>query len=205
MKAHFDLILISPEEGPKDEIGIVCQLFSNSLQVFHLRKPLWASAEMERFLQDLPKEFHNRIVLHSHFQLADIFKVKGIHLNENNKKSITQFDKYTIISASFHSLNDLKENRFSYEYIFLSPVFDSISKAGYSSKFDLKLLETELKILRQQNLFLPKVFALGGVNAQNVALVKEAGFSGAALLGAVWQNENPVNAFLEIQSICHGR
>jgi thiamine-phosphate pyrophosphorylase len=48
---------------------------------------------------------------------------------------------------------------------------------------------------------LPKVIALGGINEDNIQLVKQAGFSGAAVLGAIWQADDPVTAFLNINAI----
>lgn len=201
MESDFKLLLISPEQNLKDEIEIVCELFSLGLETYHLRKPDWGVEELQEYLEALPKRFHSRIVLHSHFGLEKVFGVKGIHLNENNKKLIQEYRVHKIISASFHSLEDISGNRFPYEYVFLSPVFDSISKAEHRAKSDLKFLAENLAVIRQQNRALPKVIALGGINAQNITSVKQAGFSGAAVLGAVWQSENPVEAFLEIQTI----
>jgi thiamine-phosphate pyrophosphorylase len=201
MMPSFDLILISAEQDLKDEVKALVQMFNPGLQTYHLRKPHWGIEQMRLFLKDIPNEFQKRIVLHSHFELAKEFEVKGIHLNEENKALPGQFSSYKIISASFHSLKDLKANSFSYEYVFLSPVFDSISKAGYKARFDLKLLQQNLREMKLQNPAMPKVIALGGINAQNILSLQSAGFSGAAVLGAVWLNENPVNAFLEIKTI----
>ena len=200
MARAFDIILISPEQDLDGELQSLIQLFNLGLKIYHLRKSDWGVEEGQRFLLNIPKEFHNRVVLHSHFELAHEFAVKGIHLNESNKKRVAEFGKYQIISASFHSLEDLKDIGYSYPYVFLSPVFDSISKVGYKANFDLSRLAEQLQGIRQQNKSVTKVIALGGINAQNISLLKPAGFSGAALLGAVWQNENPAKAFIQINS-----
>ena len=201
MKSSFDLLLISPEKDIVGEAKTVSKLFSHGLEIFHLRKPHWNVEQAQRYLESIPKEFHNKIVLHSHFQLTDRFGLKGIHLNEENKKLIEQFRSYKIISASFHSLPDLKENNFSYQYVFLSPIYNSISKTGYNSNFDLKLLTEDITKLKRENNSLPSIIALGGIDAGNIMKVKEAGFSGAAFLGAVWESKNPVETFLKIKSI----
>ena len=39
----------------------------------------------------------------------------------------------------FHSLQELEECKEEYEYVFLSPIFDSISKVEYKSKFSHRL------------------------------------------------------------------
>ena len=204
MKTSFELILLSSENDATGEIETITRLFNAGLKTFHVRKPHWGIEQTQLFLETIPKGFHNKIVLHSHIRLANKFQLKGIHLNETNKELIQELRNYKIISASFHSLQDLKENTFPYQYVFLSPIFDSISKAGYNAKFDLKLLAEELELIKRENPSLPKIIALGGIDAGNIMKTTELGFSGAALLGAVWQSENPVEMFLNIQSIISG-
>jgi thiamine-phosphate pyrophosphorylase len=193
----FDLIVISSESDPSGEIEIISCLFKSGLEVFHLRKPDWSKEQVNNLLKKLPAAFHPKIVLHSHFELSETYDVKGIHLNEENKKRREEYSNYKIVSAAFHSLEDLTENVFPYEYVFLSPVFDSISKLGYKGQFDLTAIGEEWK----RNQALPKVIALGGINEDNIQLVKQAGFSGAAVLGAIWQADDPVTAFLNINAI----
>ena len=201
MMALFDLILISPEQDLKDEMAVLVELFHLGLKVYDLRKADWSFEKTQQWVSQIPQDFHNRVVLHNHFDLAKNFGLKGIHLSEKNKLNARQLSNCKIVSASFHSLEDLKANTFPYEYVFLSPIFDSISKAGYKGNFDLKLLGEDLREMKQQDPSLPKVIALGGINAQNILSLKLAGFEGAGLLGSVWQNENPVKAFLEIQNL----
>ena len=193
MEEGFTLLVISSEHDFESEPELVTELFSSGLQIFHLRKPRWTAVDTQNFIQKIPIEFHSRIVTHSHFEISEEFNLKGIHLNEENRKSNRQFGNYEIVSTSFHSLEDLAGNKIPYQYVFLSPVFNSLSKTSYNAAFDLKELKNPLG-LSQQN-----IIALGGVQASNIQPVKDAGFYGAAVLGAVWQNEDPVSAFLEIQ------
>jgi thiamine-phosphate pyrophosphorylase len=200
MKDTFCLILISPETYRADEAAIVSDLFKSGLDIYHLRKPHWTIDETECFLRTLPEELHSRVVLHDCFTLTHKFKVKGIHLNAANRKQKADHDKYKIISTSFHSLHELRENTFQYEYVFLSPIFDSISKPGYGSQFDLQLLAQEMQAMKKANQLLPAVVALGGINEKNISLVKSAGFPGAAMIGAIWLSEDPVKEFQKIKS-----
>ncbi len=64
------------------------------------------------------------------------------------------------------------------DYAFLSPIFDSISKAGYNSHFE----EQVLRKYADQGL-LDNVVALGGIDGENVVKVRDLGFAGAAFLG----------------------
>lgn len=200
MGPAFKLILISPEAEKRDEVKVLTRLFNHGLEVFHLRRPLWSMVQTRDYLQSVPSTFHDKITLHSHFALAGEFKIRGIHLNENNKKLISQFDSYRIISASFHSPEDIEENNYPYQYIFLSPIFNSISKPGHNSGFDLRILAEKMEALKHKRQTLPMIIALGGVSAENMHKVKMANFSGAAVSGAVWESGNPEKAFLDIQS-----
>jgi thiamine-phosphate pyrophosphorylase len=89
----------------------------------------------------------------------------------------------------FHSLEELETCNEHYDYAFLSPVFDSISKEGYKGKFDLHELKISLAKRKE------RVIALGGIDEDKIALIKEAHFAGIALVGAVWQNERPIDKF----------
>jgi thiamine-phosphate pyrophosphorylase len=200
MKKPFDLILISSENDRQDEAKAVSKLFKLGLKKFHLRKPHWSEGQLNIFLEEVPNEYHGRVIIHSHFSLSEKFRLKGIHLNEANRKLIAEWKQYKIISASFHSLQALQENTFPYQYIFLSPVFDSISKPNHSAGFDLTSLQAELDILRNKKSSL-KIIALGGIDEKNILVAKDIGFNGAALLGTVWQANDPVKAFLEIHSL----
>ena len=52
-----------------------------------------------------------------------------------------------------------------------------------------------------QRLARDRRLALGGIEADKLAAVREAGFAGAAVLGAVWQSPDPVAAFRQLQAL----
>jgi thiamine-phosphate pyrophosphorylase len=200
----FSCIIITPPEKIKNEIRIVTELFENGLQHFHLRKPGYTSAELKAYIEKIPIRYHKYIVIHSHYKLIKEYGIKGIHLTEKAKKtsSVIAFIKglkNKDISASFHSLDELKRSRKKYDSVFLSPVFESISKKGLSSGFTQELLKREIPILTKKN----KLIALGGVHDKNVGRAKELGFDGIAVLGYIWESREPVVRFLRLQKALH--
>jgi len=200
MSSSFQLIVISSPVEIDNEAAIVSQLFELGLTNFHLRKPLWTESTLTKFIEAIPTIFHSKIVLHTHFQLAEKLNLKGIHLSEESRHSMNVYEKYKIISTSFHTIEDVKKNNYPFEYVFLSPIFDSISKTNYKGKFDLKILEEQIisiAILKGKRFDL---IALGGISSENIETTVQMGFSGAALLGAIWESQHPVNEFLAIQS-----
>ena len=201
----FKLIIISLSELLPDEQTLLTELFNNGLQLFHLRKPDFSEEQIEQYIQQIPRNFHSRIVIHSHYGLALKYNLKGIHLTEKTRNNssiglILKKLKDKSISASFHNLQDLQSHRRKYDYVFLSPLFDSISKKNYQSNFDLKDVEDILNFLQKRKKYIPQVIALGGINVNNFYQIKQAGFAGAAVLGAIWESKDPVQAFHKLKS-----
>lgn len=201
----FEIIIISPPDQEESEKGVLLDLFKSGLNTFHLRKPHWPSDALEAYIHSIPEIYHARLVIHSHYALAAKYKLKGIHLTESSKKdqaAIAQLKSWQglRLSASFHSLEELNRHRRKYAYVWLSPIFDSISKADYKSRFDLKMIEQRLQLWHTRKSYVPQVVALGGINADNIGQIQQTGFAGAALLGSIWQSQNPVQEWLKLQS-----
>ena len=68
-----------------------------------------------------------------------------------------------------------------YDYVFLSPIFDSISKVGYNSAFT----EDMLRDASVKGIIDEKVVALGGVTFEKISYLKELNFGGAAMMGVL--------------------
>jgi thiamine-phosphate pyrophosphorylase len=161
---------------------------------------------MKDYLSRIPEEFHNRIVIHSHPKLALKFNLKGIHLTSKIRKSKFKFwyvkrfvvakKKQLTVSTSLHHLTHLDSYDPLFNYVFLSPIFDSISKKDYQSGFNEFTLKKGLERTKYS------VYALGGVELANIQKVKEYGFAGVALVGSIWTAADPVQAFKEIKEKC---
>lgn len=192
------IIVISNPVKINDEINILISLFKHGLKLLHLRKPDFTKEEYQNIIKSIPKEYHNNIVIHSHYELTNVFNLKGIHLPEYTRTNFNTenlneiFSKYNVISSSFHNLNDLSNINNDYEYVFLSPIFNSISKNNYNTTFKINDISSALK--KSQN----KIIALGGINLNNAKQAINMGFSGIALHGTIWSSKNPINSFIEI-------
>jgi thiamine-phosphate pyrophosphorylase len=174
------LILITPPTYFIEENKIITDLFEEGLDILHLRKPDTPPMYAERLLTLIPEQYHKRIVVHDHFYLKEEFHLKGIHINHRNPDIPKNYKGH--ISRSFHSLEEVKGHKKNYDYVFLSPVFDSISKLNYNSTYS----NTELQKAHKAGVIDKKVIALGGIDTNNIKQVKKLGFGGAAILGALW-------------------
>ena len=174
------LILITPPTYFVEEDKIITALFEEGLDLLHLRKPDTAPIYAERLLTLIPEQYHKRIVVHGHFYLKDEFKLKGVHLNSRNPHLPGNYKGH--ISRSCHSLEEVKEHKKNCDYVFLSPVFDSISKKDYHANYTPE----EIRKAHKSGIIDKKVIALGGIDADNIRQVKSYGFGGAAIMGALW-------------------
>ena len=113
-------------------------MFENGLTCFHLRKPKLRLKELDKYILAIPKEYRNRIVLHTHYELASLHGLKGVHHSRAYRKNRFSYSikigiskiirNKLLYTRSYHSMIDVKKSLNIYDYIFLSPVFDSISK-----------------------------------------------------------------------------
>ncbi len=200
----MQLILLTPDNKMENEIACINQLFHQGLMRLHLRKYQIAEEETRDYMHQIDSTYHSRIVIHSHFHLFQELGLGGIHLNShtrNDEKAMELINDIhpRYISTSFHSWQEIEENEVDYSYVFISPVFDSISKQGYMAGIDLDELTRVKNNIASQNRYCPSIIGLGGVGADNIKVLQEKGFNGGALLGAVWNTSDPVSAIKKVQ------
>ncbi len=191
-----ELIVITHPEMLPGEAGIINRLFGHGLARLHIRKPGASEAQLRALLEQLDRQYSNRIALHQHHKLAAAFGITGLHFPESDR--LAQSGKHWkklqsegfVISTSLHAAADVENLSDCFDYVFLGPVFDSISKKGYRGRMaaDFRL---------EKHHYAGKVIALGGIEADNLPSVFKMGFDGAALLGSIWQD--PENALTRLQ------
>lgn len=195
-------VVITTEHFFEGEAVALNALFERGMEILHLRKPASTETELKHLIEQIDKRFHERMVLHDHFPLIHTFRLKGIHLNRRNMKKPAHVS--CSVSRSCHSIREL-ENTTGYDYVFLSPVFDSISKAGYTCAFTPE----DLLNAKSAGLINKQVVALGGIDAENISVAHKYGFESVAVIGALWGNfpgDKDENALFErfdrLQTAC---
>ena len=207
----MQILVISSKEKYRSEVPNVIRLFAAGLEIFHLRKPRFSLKGMEDYLDQIPTKYHNRIVVHSFHELAKTYDLRGIHLTKRHKKTrfstawrcfLLKLKKPRLtISTSCHDLTKLDDYSSKYDYVMLSPVYDSISKTGRQAAYAYGTIKKTIKEIGRNN-----IYALGGVNASKIEDTELLGFGGVALLGSVWHsNKNPVDVYNESVDVMIGR
>ena len=197
------LILFSSADKSISEAKIVAEMFEHGLEFFHLRKTGFNQNEICAYLDIIPKKYHNKIVLHSNHHLKKIYKIGGLHVSRTQRKkkytSRWKFWKFKFMNSGLYltrthsKLSTLSEDKKTYNYVFLSPIYDSISKIGHSGNFGNRSIEKYIKMAKSP------VVALGGIDVSKFEECNELGFYGVGILGCIWNNEDlePLEAYLE--------
>lgn len=186
-------IAITTPKVVVEDVYLIQRLLDGGIDIIHLRKPEADIRECRKLLKKLTKEERAKIVIHDFPELYDEFSLKGIHVNKN----VTSLpNDYTgIRTRSCHSFEEVERHKSEYDYLFLSPIFNSISKAGYEAAFSRE----ELIKASKDCIIDDKVIALGGVTFDKIPYLKMLNFGGVAMIGGIY-NINALNCLKEIDS-----
>ena len=161
------------------EAQFLHRLFAHGVDIVHLRKPGATADDCARLLDGLSADDRRRIVIHDFFELAQPYGLRGIHLNAHRSTVPGGWQGH--VSRSCHSLEEVRQYKDACNYVFLSPIFDSVSKQGYASAFT----DNALKQASSDGIIDNRVVALGGVTPEKINYLRQLNFGGAAMLGCV--------------------
>ena len=178
------ILVITDVPFTATEPAAIRQLLDEGVERVHLRKPDASEEALRRLIEALPAECYPRLTLQDRLPLAVEYGLGGAHLNRRNAAVPAGFRG--LVSRSCHTLDEVAAHP-ACDYLFLSPLFDSISKSGYRAAFT----DGELRDAAVRGLLGERVVALGGIRPELLPRVRELGFGGAALLGAVWRDASP--------------
>ena len=175
------IIVITDTSFAASEAESIRILLSEGVDRVHLRKPQSAEADMRRLIEALPPELYPRLTLQDHLHLAGEYGIGGVHLNARNPEIPAGFGG--LISRSCHSFGEIASHP-TEDYLFLSPIFDSISKTGYRAGY----APDELRKAFAQGIINPRVAALGGIRPEHLDSGERpfSGTSGRALHPKNW-------------------
>jgi thiamine-phosphate pyrophosphorylase len=162
------------------------------LERYHVRKPSWGAAQLEDWLLGLPAAWRGALVLHQHHGLARTLGLGGVHDRDAGPATPGAG------SRSCHDLASLRLAMGSYPQVIFGPVFPSISKPGHGPAADFPWAGLAA-LLAGPRPAPCRVLAIGGITAERLGRCLEAGFDGAAVMGAVWGGADPALAYRGIR------
>ena len=207
----FSLVVLTAPLFFSGEAAFLEGLLAAGLEKLHLRKPEADKEEMETLLQQIDVRWHPRLVLHpwagragscdEALRLAARYGIPQIHcsLKEMEEPNVPKTEPIAgapvAVSSSLHSWEEIKDIRgMGLTYVFLSPVFDSISKPGYAANPDLWR--------RPDRPYPCKVIGLGGIDKDSMGELIREGWDGAAVLGWIWEEpDRAVERYKQLKKI----
>ena len=163
-----------------EEDKILATLFDEGMDNLHLYKPGSSPVYAERLLSLLPEDVYRKISVHDHYYLKGEYGLGGIHIESPDAPLPEGYKGH--FSRTCMEIDKLKEAKKKSDYVFLKYIFHSQSEADKDSNFTME----QLKQAARQGLIDKHVYALGGINIDNVRLMKELGFGGIVLCGDLW-------------------
>lgn len=165
------LIIVSPEKNHPKEFDVYNAVYNHpKLAHIHIRKKNDIKIDWESL-----KNMAQKLVISQN--LSAPIQCLGVH------------GKSSSFSESAHSLIEATNSKAQFCYI--GPIYPSISKKGYENN----QLLSEIKKLND----IPKHWvALGGIDFDKIEALKNLGFKTIAVLGGVWQNNEPKDTALKI-------
>ena len=174
------------------ESEVLNSLFEAGLEGLHLRKPEASDEEMRGLLKNIHPEFRRRIIIHGHIELYAEFGLLGVHFPLEVLFERGRIQHLGKISCSAHTHAEVTACSEIATRVFISPVYDSISKKGY--------------VGNEKLLSVPKIngkavlVALGGITPERLPIVHQHGFKAAALMGYIWESRQPQQRFEACQT-----
>lgn len=187
------ILVITPETVVSNEQEIINQMFYEGLDLLHIRKPWINKEEMTDFINGIDSSFYAQLVLHTHYELGKDYRIARFHFREQDRKEekYKEFINENIISTSVHDITTYNDLEKEWDYAFISPFFPSISKKGYGVD------STVMNSVKQRNNPEVKLIGLGGIDANRIHEAFETGVDGVALLGAIWESNEPLKVLKE--------
>jgi thiamine-phosphate pyrophosphorylase len=196
---QMKLIIMTKATFFVEEDKILTTLFDEGLEDLHLYKPGSEPIYSERLLTLLSEDYHRKITVHDHFYLKEEYCLKGIHLN--NATDEPPIGYRGNVTRTCHAIDELKEAKLKSSYVFLKSLFDSQTNPADKQSFSIETLQEAAR----RGLIDKKVYAMGGMNLDNIQIAKDLGFGGVVICGDLWNRFNIHNELDYKELIAHFR
>ena len=196
---QMKLIIMTKATFFVEEDKILTTLFDEGLEDLHLYKPGSEPIYSERLLTLLSEDYHRKITVHDHFYLKEEYGLKGIHLN--NATDEPPIGYRGNVTRTCHAIDELKEAKRKSNYVFLKSLFDSQTNPADKQSFSIETLQEAAR----RGLIDKKVYAMGGMNLDNIQIAKDLGFGGVVICGDLWNRFNIHNELDYKELIAHFR
>jgi len=130
-------------------------------------------------------------IINDHIHIAKETDADGVHLGLNDdsiQKARTLLGKGKIIGGTANTLNDVIQRiREQCDYIGLGPFRFTATKSNLSPVLGIKGYVSVIQQLKTLDIAVPPVYAIGGIEYNDIAELMQTGISGIAVSGMITQ------------------
>lgn len=200
MTSPFKLYVVTPSAVVKNEAAMLVSLLEAGAAAVYVRKEHYPRSLLKALQEIIPASLRKRLILpYSTLITAGVMPDVIHHVHDRDRLYLRIQSPDTTLSTSIHDMADLVFLPDQYTTAFYSPVYPSISKPGHEPFHSFADTVKKLTMFKPQRTDV-EVVALGGVTVNNIQEVRESGFDGAAMLGSIWKDGDPVAHFNEFLS-----
>ena len=194
---NFDLYLVTDrnQTGGRDLLWVLQQALDAGVKAIQLREKDLSGRDLfflaER-LHRLCQAYDAALFINDRVDVALAVDAAGVQLSKVSLSVATARELLgtrKTIGVSTHSLQEAKAaEQNGANFVLFGPVYFTASKAAYGAPQGLASIKTIV-----DNISLP-VYAIGGINAENIVSTRNIGVRGVALISAIMSAENPKEA-----------
>jgi len=191
------LVVSTKDAKDGDLEKLVTEAVAGGVGMVQLRERDMAAGDLLELARKLKAATRGKALfaVNDRVDVAEAVEADGIHVPENGLPTRTVrsiMGRYAVLGRSVHSVEAAHQaSRDGAEYVIAGTIFETASKP------DMKPVGVQLIADITKDLSQP-VFAIGGVNKDNVAEVIKAGAAGVAVVSAITQAEDPKAAAEEL-------
>ena len=193
----FRLLLVTDrtQTGGRSLSSLLHQAVNAGLPAIQLRERDLPTRELLTLAQEIHAITEScgvPLIINDRVDLMLVLGLSGVHLRSNSLPVAAvrrMIGRDRLIGVSTHSLTEVRDaGREGADYVVFGPVFDTPSKRPFGSPFGLEKLA---EVCRASSV---PVFAIGGITAQSVPDVRQAGAHGIAVIGAILSRTDVVES-----------
>ncbi len=185
MKIFEDCTIYGVSDTGFNHIEYLGELLSSGIDVIQLRDKDLSDREFYSIaivLKEMAADFEKPFIINDRLDIALLVDVDGIHVGVDDLplkevRSILGEDK--ILGYSCHSYQDVLDVKdVDLDYISVGPVFKSNTKKNLETigEDEIKLITDNIKL---------KQVAIGGIDLNNISMVRDYGFSNVAVISSL--------------------
>ena len=203
----FRLLLVTdrallPEGGLPDALAQALAVGLPAIQLRERDLPTRDVLVLARTVQGLTRPRRVPVLINDRVDLALALDLDGVHLRASSLPVAVArclLGPHRWIGVSTHSIEEVRRaHADGADYVVMGPVFETPSKRAFGAPLSLSRLTEACRAVP-----IP-VFAIGGITRERIAIVRDAGAWGVAMIGGILGRPDVGAATAEMLAALHG-